>query len=77
MNIIITGWKDGFRKVELNKILRKHYGFSIKESKDIVDAILRGEKVVLKVESLEDFQSKVIGIGICFEPLNDVYADKR
>lgn len=40
--ILITGWVPGFNKVETNKVLRSHLGYSLREAKDAVDAILEG-----------------------------------
>ncbi|MGH8027351.1 MAG: ribosomal protein L7/L12 [Pseudoxanthomonas sp.] len=40
--VLITGWVIGFNKIETNKVLRSHLGYSLREAKDAVDAILLG-----------------------------------
>lgn len=67
MIIKILGWEEGFKKVSLNKILREHYGFNIKEAKVFVDKILRREQVTLEVDQLVEFDRQVAGIGIIYE----------
>ena len=43
--VLITGWVPGFNKIETNKVLRSHPGYSLREAKDAVDAILAGTAV--------------------------------
>ena len=68
MKVLITGWEEGFKKVTFNQLLRKLYGYNIRESKQIVDKILRNELVVLQVDDFSAFEERVSGIGIIYKP---------
>ena len=67
MKITIIGWEKGFKKVSFNQFLREQYGYSIKESKDIVDKILNEERVTLHVDQTEGFEKKAARYGIVYE----------
>lgn len=41
--VLINGWIVGFNKVEANKLLRAYVGYSLRDAKDTIDAILRRE----------------------------------
>ncbi|WP_082648755.1 hypothetical protein [Lysobacter capsici] len=43
--VIILGWVPGFNKIEANKQLRTYLGYDLREAKDMVDAIVRGDAV--------------------------------
>lgn len=53
MQIKITNWKEGFKKVGFNKYLRNNYGFSIAGAKQIVDQILSGQEIILEIQESE------------------------
>ena len=43
--VIITGWREGLNKVQLNHLLRLHAGYGLGEAKRAVDTLLAGETV--------------------------------
>lgn len=66
--VFLTGWKPGFNKVGTNKLLREQGGYSLGESKNIVDAILENRQVVLVVspETLASVSSALAQLGVIF-----------
>ena len=66
MKIKIIKWKEGLKKVGLNKYLRNKYGFSIAEAKHIVDEILSGNEVVLEIN--ENEFNDISEFGLVIEP---------
>jgi ribosomal protein L7/L12 len=54
--IILTGWNQGFNKVQFNFFVRGKCGFGLAEAKGVVDRILEGVEVELTVDefSMED-----------------------
>lgn len=47
MNVIITGWQEGFRKISMTKLIRAYAGYGLARGKQDVNAILAGELVVI------------------------------
>lgn len=65
---VITGWEVGFNKVGMNKLLRKYFGYCLSSAKEIVDAILVGEKVVLLLaeDNLEEVKQELQKVNVIF-----------
>jgi ribosomal protein L7/L12 len=47
----ITGWRAGFQKIAHTKALQRMAGLSLKDAKDITDAILDGHTMSVTVSS--------------------------
>jgi len=69
MNIFITGWKPGFNKIQFGALLKECCGFSLSESKRIVDLILERNQVSITVipEFKEYFYEKAPTLGVIFQ----------
>jgi hypothetical protein len=66
--ICVTGWNEGFNKIQFGTLLRECCGFSLSEGKRHVDSILRDELVSIEVspERCEYFVSTAGRLGaIC------------
>lgn len=65
--IVISGWKDGFIKIQCTKTVREFMGYGLKESKDVTDRVLEGEVVSLEPEKrIEEFNEALAQLGaIC------------
>lgn len=48
--ITFIGWKPGFNKVDMTKLLRNSADVSLGDAKKIVDSILEGKHVSIQVE---------------------------
>jgi ribosomal protein L7/L12 len=62
----IVGWNYGLQKVSMTKTLQKKLALGLKESKQITDAVLDGEIIILEIESeelAEDLANELIKIG--------------
>jgi hypothetical protein len=46
--IVITGWRQGLNKVQLNHLLRQHAGLALSEAKRAVDDLLAGERLTFE-----------------------------
>ena len=46
-NLIISGWKIGFEKIEFTKMLREELGLGLLEAKTITDTVLERKRVEL------------------------------
>lgn len=46
--VIITGWRHGLNKIQLNHLLRQHAGLGLGESKRAVDDLLAGERLTFE-----------------------------
>ncbi|MGE0541326.1 MAG: hypothetical protein AB7R89_14225 [Dehalococcoidia bacterium] len=65
--IVITGWRAGFDKIRLTKLLQDHAHLRLPEAKRSTDRVLAGDTVLLEVEDdgrldrlLRDFE--LIGV---------------
>ena len=47
--LLIEGWKVGFNKVAVTKILQLELGLSLSSAKDMTDRLLEGKQVALSV----------------------------
>ena len=45
--ITLIGWKTGFDKIGLNKMLRDQFGYSLGDAKAAVDAVLQNHEINL------------------------------
>lgn len=63
MKIKLSGWKLGFSKVKLNKLLQDDCGLGLKESKEIVDNILVGKSETVKPRNPQSFIKKCEDLG--------------
>lgn len=68
------GWKEGLRKVALNKVLQRYLNISLSPAKTYVDRILAREEVIVTVESravAENLVKEARGLGALVEILED------
>jgi ribosomal protein L7/L12 len=49
--IFVIGWKPGFNKIEMSRLLRQRLGYSLGEAKKFVDNIVGGQEVEFLVDS--------------------------
>jgi hypothetical protein len=64
--VIITGWRQGLNKVQLNHLLRRHAGLGLSEAKRAVDDLLAGEGLTFEFPdagSASAFCESVSAIG--------------
>lgn len=47
--ITLTGWETGFDKIGLNKLLRDQFGYSLRDAKAAVDALLENQVIKLSI----------------------------
>ena len=48
--VIITGWRPGFDKIRLTKLLHEHAQLRLSEAKRSTDRVLAGDTVILDIE---------------------------
>jgi hypothetical protein len=51
-NVVITGWRAGFDKIRLTKLLQEHAQLRLSEAKRSTDRVLAGDTVILDVEDV-------------------------
>lgn len=76
-HVRFTGWKPGFDKVAMDKLLRRETTLGLAESKRCVDRILDGESVLISVPSSESaarLMAIARSLGALCEPVDDVDA---
>ena len=66
--VALTGWNEGFNKVQFNQFLRDRCNLGLAEAKEVVDKVLRSERVDLEVDrfSCADEQ-RMSELGVRFE----------
>jgi hypothetical protein len=66
--ITLNGWKVGFDKVGLNRLLRDQFGFSLGDAKSAVDTIVENKEIKLSVsdEGLISIHEKLTALCIIF-----------
>ena len=52
--LVVHGWKIGFQKVSMTKLLREEFGYSLSEAKAITDSILENKQVRLPCPNLPE-----------------------
>lgn len=64
-SIVVIGWKPGFDKIGMNKLLRDQLGYSLGDAKYIVDAIIENKatELVVPSEVFEQIMSDLINLG--------------
>lgn len=64
--LVLQGWKIGFAKISLTKLLRDEFGYSLSEAKAITDAILENKEIRLPYhgQQSEDLVAKLREIGV-------------
>ena len=67
-SIVVTGWKPGFDKVGMNRLLREQFGYSLGEAKHAVDEMLENREVrlTLAAETLEKLTRELEKLGAVF-----------
>lgn len=65
-NIKVIGWKKGFNKLQFALLLQKEAGYSLSNSKEIVDQILNGNAVNIQIgqSCSNDFIIKAQQMGV-------------
>jgi ribosomal protein L7/L12 len=69
-DVIITGWREGLRKISMSRLLREHCGLGLRESKACVDRLLAGESVRVIVadgETAETLIGRLAEVGAVAE----------
>jgi len=68
-SIVVTGWKLGFDKVGMNKLLREQLGYSLGDAKRAVDDILENKPILLTItaESVGKLPVELARLGVVFE----------
>lgn len=61
--VTIVGWVTGFNPVALNHLLQISCSHSLREAKDVVDKILRGEVVTIYVLDGRQFCDEAEKLG--------------
>ena len=66
--VALTGWNEGFKKVQFNRFLRDRCDLGLADAKAIVDSVLRTERVEVEFEhfSCVDRQ-RMIEFDVMFE----------
>lgn len=54
MIVRICGWRKGFKKVSMNRLLREFSGMNLSEAKEAVDKILDGETLEIRLTCKEN-----------------------
>jgi hypothetical protein len=68
--IIVTGWNEGFNKVQFNQFIRSRCGFALAEAKIIVDEILQNKIVEIDFLDFSEIdKQKLIDLGVNYERL--------
>lgn len=64
--IVLSHFKAGFKKVDMNHVLRDRARLSLSEAKAVVDQILVGEEVAVEIadEKLDDFIEAACRCGV-------------
>jgi ribosomal protein L7/L12 len=72
--LVLQGWKTGFLKVSLTKLLRDELGYSLSEAKAVTDAILENReiRVPCQDQQVENTVAKLrkIGVNVSVETSN-------
>ena len=64
--IIFYDWHKGFSPIAFNKLLRKHFDYSLSQAKQASDELLAGHLVVIEVTSIfnvSEFLAETANIG--------------
>ena len=66
--ILLTGWKEGIKKVSLTLLLHEHANYSLSEAKAVTDAVINNRVVRLELtdEQFSRVMSKLGEIGVTF-----------
>jgi hypothetical protein len=67
--IVICGWSAGFKKVSLTKMLRERANYSLVRAKNVTDAVLNNQSVVIEIPDVQfEYAIKDLNeIGVKFE----------
>jgi ribosomal protein L7/L12 len=58
-DVIITGWREGLRKISVSRLLREHCGLGLRDSKTCVDRVLGGKSVRVTVADRETSETLI------------------
>lgn len=69
VKITVQSWKPGFNKVQFNKLLRGHVGYSLSEAKFKIDQLLEGHQFEVNIssEGVEEFRARAEKLGAVLE----------
>lgn len=67
--VLITGWKPGFNKVQFNHLIRECCGFGLAEAHRIVCSLTEGEILLLEIpnEKFDYFCKEAKELGAIFQ----------
>jgi len=54
-NVSITGWKPGFHKIAIIKLLQQECGLSQEDAKEATDKLLAGETLTISAADWNNF----------------------
>jgi hypothetical protein len=66
-SILMTGWRDGMKKVSLSKLQMEYLKVSLSQAKMNVDKLLDGEQIKIEIDDLEiarEFIKRADDIGV-------------
>lgn len=72
--VILKSWREGLEKISLTKLQVNMLGKSLRESKNNVDNLLDGKKVILEIENIDlaqEFLKEAEKIGVNCELVMD------
>jgi len=56
--IKLTGWSNGFNKIQFNHFLQDKFGMGLAEAKNNIDKILSNECIELKIQNFSNEDKK-------------------
>ena len=68
-SVVVTGWKPGFDKIGMNRLLRDEFNYSLGEAKRAVDGMLENRELHLTPTpgSHDELARKLEKLGAVFE----------
>ncbi len=67
-DLVITGWKDGLKKISLVKVLQKNSSMGLTQAKQAVDDLMDGKEI--RLTGLSD--ERVVALRHEIEALNAI-----
>jgi hypothetical protein len=68
-SVVIHGWEKGLKTISLMHLLVRETGVSMQEAKRLVEELVAGQKIELKIKSvssLEGISNELSDIGACY-----------
>jgi ribosomal protein L7/L12 len=63
--VTVTGWNNGFNKVQFNKLIRESGNCGLAEAKEMVDSLLEGQAFEIEISDADhkDFCTRAKELG--------------